>query len=525
MCMLWKMAQDMPLYHLKYNNKDMKTTSNKSTRLSDDIRQVFVNAYGEKSEMVRLCRDHLNPFLLHDKRPVLNISQDEFVGIFDVNSNHFFLPAAQALRLGAFCRLPLPNMIALILKAEWEEFLSGISGISSESVLILTDQELIEKHISGFKPNTGKIFNLIRNETNGSNAKITYSQIDFFISDLLGQNKFLADNYSIGQFYSEKEITEDMLLHKISVLQRETYIRSKELWLTKSTELDEMLMYLERKKKLNLGLENKYFRIFGSLESEKSKFTYRLEKYKIMLEIMQEHPELSYRELIRLSGDKLTYAERERNDLKNKITRSQNRIDNIIIDSSQPPVSDEFKDSYMQECKKLLRKLYFLLHTDTCPNYSGLSKQNKAEINKLWLKLMKSTKDEMYSFSPSMLLYSLPDYEQLKSIYKRACEILGMDPDCYDTGNRLEFMIIKGASIESIMDFLKSETEQLELHLARLELVQIEYTHEDQTQVYRHAIENINGHTESMKCEISDLKKQIQKLKKQITSEYIIVAR
>jgi predicted RNase H-like nuclease (RuvC/YqgF family) len=138
---------------------------------------------------------------------------------------------------------------------------------------------------------------------------------------------------------------------------------------------------------------------------------------------------------------------------------------------------------------------------------------------------MKSTKDEMYSFSPSMLLYSLPDYEQLKSIYKRACEILGMDPDCYDTGNRLEFMIIKGASIESIMDFLKSETEQLELHLARLELVQIEYTHEDQTQVYRHAIENINGHTESMKCEISDLKKQIQKLKKQITSEYIIVAR
>jgi predicted RNase H-like nuclease (RuvC/YqgF family) len=309
------------------------------------------------------------------------------------------------------------------------------------------------------------------------------------------------------------------------VLQRETYLRSKELWLTKSTELDDMLMYLERKKKLNLGLENKYFRIFGSFESEKSKFIYQLEKYKIILEIMHEHSELSYRELIRQSGDKLTHAERERNDLKNKITRSQNRIDNIIIEGSQSPVSDEFKDFYMQECKKLLRKLYFLLHTDTCPNYSGLSGKNKAEINKLWLKLMKSTKDEMYSFSPSMLLYSLPDYEQLKSIYIRACEILGMNPDCYDTGNRLEFMIRKGASIESIMDFLKSESEQLELHLARLELVQNEYTHEDQTQQYRNAMENINVHTESLKCEISYLKKQIQKLKKQITNEYMIVAR
>jgi predicted RNase H-like nuclease (RuvC/YqgF family) len=138
---------------------------------------------------------------------------------------------------------------------------------------------------------------------------------------------------------------------------------------------------------------------------------------------------------------------------------------------------------------------------------------------------MKSTKEEMYSFSPSMLLYSLPDYEQLKLIYERACAILGIDPDCFETGNRLEFMIRKGASIESITEFLKSETEQLELHLARLELVQNEYTNEDQTQIYRLAMENINGYTERLKREISDLKKQIHKLKKQIANDYIKVTR
>lgn len=497
--------------------------------LSDDIRQIFVNAYGEESEMVRLCRDHLNPFLLYDKRPVLNISQDEFVGIFNSGPNHYYLCAGQAMRLGVYCRLPLHNLIALILKAEFECYFASISVVSSIKIpgkeSEVTGLNRIEESIPYFRPDIGNIYNLIRDNPGDQYAGISYSQTRFFVSDLLEQNRFLAGNERIGQEYSDKEYTEITLLGRLSGTDREKYYRMKEIWLTKSTELDDMLMYLERKKRLNLGIENKYFRIFGSLESEKSKFTYRLEKYKIMLEIMQEHPELSYRELIRVSGDKLTYAERERNDLKNKIARSQNRIDNIIIDDSQPPVSDEFKDSYMQECKKLLRKLYFLLHTDTCPNYSGLSKQNKVEINKLWLKLMKSTKDEMYSFSPSMLLYSLPDFEQLKSIYKRACEILGIDPDCYDTGNRLEFMIRKGASTESIMDFLKSETEQLGLHLARLELVQIEYTHEDQTRIYRHAIENINGHTESMKSEISDLKKQIQKVKKQIINEYTIVAR
>lgn len=214
----------------------------------------------------------------------------------------------------------------------------------------------------------------------------------------------------------------------------------------------------------------------------------------------------------------------EQNDIKNKITRSLNRVDLAFIDVTKETISEGFKNSYMQECKKLLRKLFFLLHTDTCPNYSELPGHKKAEINKLWLKLMKSTKEEMYSFSPSMLLYSLPDYEQLKSIYERACEILGMDPDCYDTGNRLEFMISKGASIESILEFLIKETEQLELHLARLELVQNEYTHEDQTRLYRQAMEDINGHTERLKSEISDLKKQIIRVKKQITNEYAKVA-
>jgi predicted nucleic acid-binding Zn-ribbon protein len=284
-------------------------------------------------------------------------------------------------------------------------------------------------------------------------------------------------------------------------------------------------MFLERKKRLNLGLENKYFRIFGSLEAEKSKFTCRFEKYNIILEVMHENPELSYRELIRSAEDRLTKAKREQNDIKNKITRSQNRIDYTIAEISQETVSDDFRNSYMQECKKLLRKLFFLLHTDTCPNYSELAGHKKSEINKLWLKLMKSTKEEMYSFSPSMLLYSLPDYEQLKLIYERACAILGIDPDCFETGNRLEFMIRKGASIESITEFLKSETEQLELHLARLELVQNEYTNEDQTQIYRLAMENINGYTERLKREISDLKKQIHKLKKQIANDYIKVTR
>ncbi len=498
----------------------MKTTDKRITILSYDIRQAFANVFGENADISRLCRDHHDPFLLPDKKPVLNIIQDELIGIFNMNSNHFFLPAGQVLRFGTYCNLPLPNLIALMLKAEWEEYLAGMPGISTDNVLRLTDQNLIERYISDFKPNPGKIFNLFRKAGDVTCHEITYIQIEYFISDMMEKSKFLFANHYISQFYSNRKISEEILLQNIPGQQKESYHRLKELWLTKSTELDDLLMYLERKKRINLSLENKYFRIFGNLEAEKSKFVYRLKKYKIITEIMHDNPELSLRELIISANERLTVARMEQNDIKNKITRSLNRIDFAFIDVTKETISEDFKNSYMQECKKLLRKLFFLLHTDTCPNYSELPGHKKAEINKLWLKLMKSTKEEMYSFSPSMLLYSLPDYEQLKSIYERACEILGMDPDCYDTGNRLEFMISKGASIESILEFLIKETEQLELHLARLELVQNEYTHEDQTRLYRQAMEDMNGHTERLKSEISDLKKQIIRLKKQITNEY-----
>ena len=500
----------------------MESKKGKITRLSDDIRQIFLNEFGENSEMIRLCRDHPDPFQLHDKKPVLNITQDEFVGIFNLNSNHYYPSTGQMFRFGIYCKLPLPNLIALIMKAEWEIFSDELSDRSDQPRLKLTDYDLKKNFTRAVKLNKGNILNLIRNNP-VTDENITYSQIDFYIDDLLEHDTFLMNFEYLNHLYSEKEITEEIFLRNISGPEKEAYFRMKELWKTKSTELDEMLMSLERKKRLNLGLENKYFSIFGNLETERSKVKYRLEKFRIVLQSRLDHPELSYRELLKIAEGKLIEAERERNEIKNKITRSQNRIDYIIPEGSVPSVSDEFRKSYMLECKKLLRKLFFLLHTDTCPDYSGLSPEKKTEINKLWLKLMKSTKEEMYSFSPSMLLYSLPDYEQLESIYKRACEILGMDPECFETGDRLEFMIRKGSAVEVIIEFLKSETGELELHLARLELVQNEYTHEDQTQLYRQALADINGHTQKMKREISEVKNQIVKLKKQISEELLKV--
>ena len=229
-------------------------------------------------------------------------------------------------------------------------------------------------------------------------------------------------------------------------------------------------------------------------------------------------PDLSYRDLVRLASDRMLKADKERNELKKKISRSFNYIGEPGGDSSTDNVSADFRKGYMDACKKLLKKLFFLLHSDTCPNYNQLSQQKQGKINELWLQLLKGSREESYSLSQSMMLYSLPDLEKLESIYRRACEILDINPGNFEIGNRLEFMISIGTPVNELLEFLTSETESLELHLAHLDLIQTEYTNEDKTHSYREALNDVSVHTEKLRSDIADLKEQVKNLKQKISN-------
>ncbi len=87
----------------------MKPNRKNTTTLSEDIRQ-YPRTITAENGTPKLCRDHPNPLLLHDKQPVLNITQDELVGIFDNNRNHFCLTPGQTLRFSVFFRLRLPDL-------------------------------------------------------------------------------------------------------------------------------------------------------------------------------------------------------------------------------------------------------------------------------------------------------------------------------------------------------------------------------------------------------------------------------
>jgi hypothetical protein len=507
----------------------MKSTDIKITTLSEDIRQIANRAGGKKLDMLRFSRDHPQPILLRDKKPILDITQDEFVGIFDLKSNHYFLSPAQVYRAGTYCKLSLPALIALMLKAAWEIYMAELSGFlkdtSPDLGSRLKDPIWIEKLIKDFIPSRDKFYALLMDYAEGAESNTTYSKCDFYILDLLEENTFLIGNERIEELYPETFITEKMLLHRLPESQRAAYFRQKERWKLKSSELDDLLLYLERRKRTNQNMEDRYFRTFAKSEVEKSKLQYRIEKLRIILKLIPDHPNLSYREFLGLAADKMLKTDKERNDLIKIISRSLTFIGDPGLDNTDEPVTAEFRNAYMDACKKKLKKLFFLLHSDTCPNYQKLSQQKQGQINELWLQLMQGSREESYSFSQSRMLYSLPDLEKLELIYRRACEILDISPENFEVGNRLEFMISKGAPMNQILQFLNNETESFELHLAHLELIQNEYTNEDKTHFYREALNDITVHSDSLKKEIAELRDQVQNLKMKISNNLVQIAK
>ena len=495
----------------------------KITTLATDLEKVFRREYGESLEMMRLCKDHRDPLLHKDENPVLYINQDDFLGVFTRNANHYFITPDQVFRLGTYCNLQAHYIIGLMLKAIWESYIADMEGIRDwpEANLekIIRDQSLIDKYIDSFMPHKGEMFKLFKGDTQDPEAGIGYDTFEFVFQDLIKSRQFLVEIDSLDTFYPDNDYTERKLLFSLSDKQREKYFKARDLWMIKSDDLDDMLLLLERKKRLNLSLENDYLETFRVSEMEKANLILRVEKYAMVLKISGEHPDLSLRDVLRKAQKHLLEAESKRNQVRNKIARSRNKMQFHFPQGARSKASNEFKESYTQACKTLLRKLYHMLHSDTCPGYESLPPEKQQDIDDLWLQVMKSNKEELYSFSPEMMLYSMPDYEQLESIYLKACKILEINPRDYSLGNRLEFMIRKGSPFDTIMDFLNTETDSLSLHLAHLELVQNEYTNEDQAQYHRDALFDIDAHSEKLNEEISEIKQQIQDLKHEILAE------
>jgi len=459
---------------------NMEQPTAKIIMLKEDLVQILDNIPGSRPDIMQFCTDHSEPLLTYDKKPVLKITQDELLGVFDSGPNHLFLRAEQIIRLAGFLKIRLPNTLALVLKAEWEYFCCEVSlfqksrGMMLEALLIRASQH--EDLMSGFQPDTGQIYKQIKTVHFDEEEKVDYGIVDLIIKELVETQYFLGANSSMDQLYPVHAFSERIMLERSNDQDKETFLRLKDLWTLRSSKLDDYLPYLEKKKQKNLNDEEDYLRNFARELNKKSDLIYDDEKYRIILGLISDYPGLSLRALINLAEERMVNQKKKRIELRKKFMRSSFLIDLPRNGDSQSGVSDSFRKKYEDKCNALIRKIKKLLHTDKTRHLKNFSKRKEEEAIDLWMELMQATSDEkIFSFSPTMLLYMLPDYDQLLSIYHRACKIVGEDPEDFEIGNRLEFMIRNGRSICEVIEFLEDELQKLEYQLGYLELKQFDY--------------------------------------------------
>lgn len=516
---------DMPS-HRKTKGK-MKKIKFKITTISEDIRQINHIAKTGNQDMTRFCRDHHDPVLLEDNLPVLNkIYQDQFIRMFDLQFNHYFPEPEMMYRFGIYHNLQLPNLLALMLKAGWELYFSEMIGYTSGSGINLEERLknrlLVKQFITGYRPENKEMFQLVKElpyETRIARSRENLNQI---ISDLIHDQNFLLGNDQIDRFFPEKAHHERLLLNGGTIAQQEEYYRLKDLWQTRSTELEEKLLLLEKKKRMNLNTEDRYFKYFGKHIISRASLTYQIHKYKKILELKNIRPEAPFKELLKKAIDSITEEERQNQELSNKYARSLNFLDESMGECSGHFSSPDLL-KYDEEVKKILKKLYFLLHPDLL-DHRPVAEVDRKRLNKLWMELMRQTEEKEYSFTPRFLMYSHPDYYKLMSILKRACKILRIDMDNLEVGDQLTSLIRKGSSLKELLEFLKKDAEKLQLHLTNLDLVQQDYSNDRQAQFYREALLDKDQYRVKLNKEITACREDIIQLKKIIRKEFKKVA-
>jgi hypothetical protein len=494
----------------------MKQTHQKITPLSIDIRAAVKN-FDASVEMTRLCNDVSDPILLPDEKPVMNISQDEFVGIFDLRHNHHFLTPDQVFRVAIYCRLELPCIIALLIKSSWEIYLAEMIGYAeSEKILEphLTDQATLSEHLRDFIPEAHEIHQLIIQIPYDTNMTKSRENVNLIIGDLMKEAKFLKGNKLISHLFPVGDHSENSLLRKASVAQQQEYQGLKSLWKIKNAEFEDKLLLLERKKRTNINLTDRYFRTFGNLELKLASLNYKCKKFQKVLELKHFNPEGCYREILKAAIEAISAAEKKQLELRDKYSRSLNFIGGFPSEGPTNFSTNDYID-YEVACKQVLKQLYMLLHPDMY-SYKEVSEQARQKLDELWLELMQANEERLVSYSNGLLLSSQPDYYKLRSMLNKVCDILNIDVDNLKVGDQLEVLIKQGSSVKKLIEFLNSDLQSLQFHLSNLELKQYTYSNDEQTQIYREALMDLEAHREKLQSDIINATQEIVNLKAEV---------
>jgi len=288
------------------------------------------------------------------------------------------LSPADILNFGIFCHLDFHRLIALVVKGEWERYVSPrlpvgktVEDIFSEGLSAVRDLS------SGFimAIDATGLYRLF--EGNGSLAASNgYDEKDFL--DLVRHmilaevHMFAGSSPELANFITGEE-AQRALLKGVSADVAEEFWKKKRIWIELENEVGGLLLKLEQQTLRNRKVHRKWMSTFGHIYIPLVESEYRFTSLNYRIRCKEEDPGLSLEELEELEEENRQVEEEHLARLKKNALAM--RMD--LPGPGGMPLDDEEMDEYEKECKKLLRKIWRLTHPDRIEQEKFTPEQKK----------------------------------------------------------------------------------------------------------------------------------------------------
>lgn len=484
--------------------------------LSQELDKIFKSFLSKTNHILSdFSKESANPILMPDKSSfVLDLSTEEVINIFNVKHHHFFPTPDHIARIGLTADLSFYNLLALILKAMWENYL--YSQVKSDPDLplpyleIILNEEFINQYNSAFHPETADLFNLL--ETYDHLAMIhgeSVASLEITIRELLLNKYHLLDNQLVNKFakrmVEEKEEKKDQ-----DEDLKEEFDRHKMIFIRNHQTIETLLFDQLRISKEIENIKTRYYRRFP-LKNEFLTLLFERDLLKIKIQIKKENPELSENELN-------ARTEQVKDEFNKKLISIQTAMRRAMYvrRSLGEPIDSMKEADYRNQVRQALRTAFLLLHPDMIEKSVAekLTEFQRTQLKQLWIELMELK--DTFNYDESMLFYEMPDLGEIERIIEKTKSIL---KNFGDIEINPEYLI-RGDTFSEKIEFLKNQNKILDGHIISLQIRIQDLLNDEEFQLYSNILssfnKNIDKHEQDLKNGIESFRVQIVKLKNQL---------
>ncbi len=273
------------------------------------------------------------------------------------------------LRFGCYCRLDFYRMLVLVVKGEWEWYISkrlpdgkclaDVIGEGLESVRLISGGFSLAMD----RDNGGSGLYRLFEEHGGLAGKSGYDEEDFrdivrhiILADI---QMFSGRSPELANFIASEEV-QRAILRGVSAEDAEEFWKKKRIWIEMENEVESLLLKLEKQTLKNRKTHRQWMNTFGHLYIPLVEAEYHFTSLSYRIRCKEDDPLLTLEDLDQLEEEQRRAEEAHLAQLKKNALSVRKELPG----SGGIPLDDAEIEDYEKECKKLLRKIWRLTHPD-----------------------------------------------------------------------------------------------------------------------------------------------------------------